>query len=324
MHDRFTWSPGDVTIESDVEKHTPGGHEHDQDKHGDRGGTSSASVPTVDRAASEAAHDFIQRGDKRIVAQSGMIYGDKELDALRGQAKAKIVADVGARLEADESFRVTDAQRDMFGSAVMANDVVDRALRQWSSAAADSEPKSLAMQLAAAEEFDVPQESRLGMTHLAGTVGTAAARALYEEPTGGGPWSRSVLRPLLRSMYEHTQDELKAAGVERVTLYRGFSISGSTLFDKLPEFVKDGGVGPYTQNPISSWSADKGIATGFASGYWVVTDGKRYGTGRILTATFPRERILSTARTGLGSLPEYEYTILAGPGEVKVEHAGRD
>lgn len=327
-HDRFTWSPNDIEIVDGIEKHTPGGHEHDQDKHGDRAGA-GASTPVFDGTARRAADDFIDRGEN-IPAQTGLDYSSERLNKIRGAAKAKIVEDVAARLSRNAAFRasysdgVRDPERGISTDderyiAMDAQDTVDRALAQWSTSARDQDPYSLALQLAAAEEFDLPKDSAEQMAIGVGSYTMERTLNVLRDPHVRAPWSSPMLRPMLRAMYEHTQEELKQAGVELVTLFRGIRPtsheSGSETMPWMQQMDYDPEKGhrprreqAFLQNPLSSWSSSIHVATEFA--------GPR---GAVLTATFPPERILGTARTGFGSLPEFEWVVMAGAGTVLVD-----
>jgi len=100
-------------------------------------------------------------------------------------------------------------------------------------------------------------------------------------------------------MYDETQQRLIADGVpETVRLYRGVSFD---LGDE-PAWTHDGIVDVGT-NAMSSWSVDGTTARNFAYG----GKGKR---GFVLMMDVPRSRILSTARTGFGCLPEGEFVVL--------------
>ena len=66
-------------------------------------------------------------------------------------------------------------------------------------------------------------------------------------------------------------------------------------------------------NPLSSFSADEAIGRAFARK-------GTYGPGRFLiTASVPRDRIFSTARSGLGCLNEGEVVVLGGKVSVTVQ-----
>lgn len=275
--DRYIWTPDQVKVVSDVEKHAT----HDQDDHGNW--SRGRATPTAQGVDQQVAHDFIDAGDD-IPAGSGLLYDDDRLNAVRGKVKHAIATDVGTRLEQDprwpggSGYKQVNAMNKMWASMV-----------------------TRPMQEAAIAEFDLkgarPSEGA-GAAYDESEV-SDMSEALGDGPIGGsGYMDQGRLRPALRAMYEHTQDRLRKAGIEQVTLYRG--VADETLPRRSTV--------PFRSQPISSWTSERSIAEDFSG-----------QSGRILVATFPRERILSTARTGLGSLPEYEWTVLSGEGEVRVE-----
>jgi len=65
-------------------------------------------------------------------------------------------------------------------------------------------------------------------------------------------------------------------------------------------------------NPLCSWTAVPQVADNFAR---IGAEG-RYGA--VLTMTVPASRILATATTGMGCLPEAEVLVLGGEDEASV------
>lgn len=111
-------------------------------------------------------------------------------------------------------------------------------------------------------------------------------------------------RELMKAMYSNTQDMLKRNGAgESVTLYRGIR-PNSTLVGNHQigdEFEMDA-------NPISSWTSQPSIAHDavFMGG------GNQY---KVIKASIPRDRILSTAQTGFGAINEHEFTVIHKKGD---------
>lgn len=124
---------------------------------------------------------------------------------------------------------------------------------------------------------------------------------------------RSVQQDFLRAQYASTQEYLKANGVTEVRLSRGYHFwdEGSA-----PEWARSEGEANVPLRPISSWSSSTLVAEEFATG----SDGAIQNAS-VITAVVPAERILSTARTGVGCLNEYEFTVLGGTDPVNVDAA---
>lgn len=128
-------------------------------------------------------------------------------------------------------------------------------------------------------------------------------------------------RAVLRAMYDETQKQFKQAGIDQVTIYRGLGWWQANDYPNdtpVPEWVKqlpwyDDVPKEIHQQPLSSWTA-QGIILGDFSN----THSSMPGWGVNLAVTVPASRILSTARSGLGTLFENEVVMLDGPGTARV------
>lgn len=111
----------------------------------------------------------------------------------------------------------------------------------------------------------------------------------HEDPEGDAS-------KVLKAMYSQTQESLKNAGIDELAVYRG-------TFEPLLGLVgKD-----IRLNALSSWSLNKSVARGF---------------GRtVITMKVPASRILSTPRTGLGCLGEWEVVVIGGIDNDRVRSA---
>jgi hypothetical protein len=179
-----------------------------------------------------------------------------------------------------------------------ANDMV----HQWAITSADNNPTSLALQLAAKEEFGLGTEART--QHFSRRKAWARAKQEYAD-------NQDAYRAFTRAVYENTQDKLKAEGVDELTLHRGMGwetekqmnnagIPSTARGDVVPASIK--------MQPISSYAYDHNVASGFASGTHKA----------VATTTVPRERIYSTMATGPGCKDETEVVVLGGPNEHNV------
>lgn len=114
----------------------------------------------------------------------------------------------------------------------------------------------------------------------------------------------------VKAVYKNTQDALKAAGIDHVTLYRGCARS------KMPEGTSIGmgktfDVKLKNENALTSWTTNRQTAVGFMG-----RGSTRGGFGVLMKMTVPISRIWSTARTGPGCLSEQEFIILSGDNDV--------
>jgi hypothetical protein len=150
-------------------------------------------------------------------------------------------------------------------------------------------------QMAAEREFGLagvaPDPALNGLTFSKSQVEERLAKQFEEL----GP----ATRVLLRTMYDQTQAQFAREGITHVRLFRGVSFDRNPFGEAVNTF--EGTTIPVKLRPLSSFSANGETAAGFAS-----------GGGYVFSVDVPVERILSTARTGLGCLTEEEYVVLGG------------
>jgi hypothetical protein len=123
----------------------------------------------------------------------------------------------------------------------------------------------------------------------------------------------ALFKKMARSIYDQTQEYLKANGIDEVTLTRGMKSS--------PLAAGDYPAQPITSAPLSSWSLDPVLAKRFMD----VNEAATGLAGAVVTATFPRDRIFSVGGIGvIGSPHEQEVVVLGGPGTAHVVVAKSD
>ena len=156
-------------------------------------------------------------------------------------------------------------------------EVVNLLVHSWSTSSANNIPISLAMQLAAREEFDPYQNSRID--HL---ESIKIGESTYNKYS-------PLLKKFIKGQYNQTQKLLLSVKGDYIIAYRGMRtyIDPSTPSDQIK------------LQPISSFSLNYDIATQFAG-----TD------GTVLMSKIPKENVLSTFITGVGCLAEDEVTVL--------------
>lgn len=166
-------------------------------------------------------------------------------------------------------------------------------IKQWAETSGDGSPDSVMLQAAANKEF------KLGATYTGQFQTRGADRSVVDDRLRKhGP----LLQSFLRTMYDHTQAELKKADIEYVTLYRGFSLSstkekGLSTVNKAGEFVD------VLMQPMSSFSTNFDTAQGF---------GGTSTSSFVMGVRVHRSQIIGTARTGFGCLNEHEWVLLGG------------
>lgn len=152
-------------------------------------------------------------------------------------------------------------------------------------------PEAELLQRAAVKEFSLSETAG----PFADNLGRSALR-FEERFAKEGP----ATQVLLRKMYETTQARFKAEGVTHVRLFRGFNLDANPFGDKVASL--EGTTTKVKLRPLSSFSANGQTAAGFAGN----------ADGYVMSVDVPVERILATARTGLGCLTEEEYVVLGG------------
>ena len=311
-----------------IAKHLPG--KHDQKSHGRRGGggekapknTSGKLDKSPKGAAPSAGLDKplkVRGDDKTIVSDAAaakmymqkVAYYDEKLDKESRGSDSGDKASFTEKRDVGE-LDISRGTRKKWKKSVLQNLTADTGLdfarvsdlvEAWSDSSNDNNPNSLGLQAAANDEFGAPltawQKDRIG------TVSSKEFKAAREDG-----------RKVLRAMYNRTQKELAAAGIEEVTLYRGFIGS-----DK----KKKGSTEIISENAMESWTLSHSVASSFADSYTGSGGGgvKKRVYGDVYQAVIPRERILSIPKTGLGCITEFEFTVLGSAAKDTVKVVGR-
>lgn len=198
------------------------------------------------------------------------------------------------RLPKDWEF-MTVAERDAFlatSEGVMLREhLASNMVQTWAGTSADNNPLSLLAQQRAEIKFGMQTDT----SHLSSQSGWQAALA-------APPAMVRIMDSTLDSMYKNTQAQFAAEGIKTIKLTRGQGWRVGR-----PQWVENLGpgesaVGQTRLQPMSSFSSSKAIATRFATGY----------PSYYITADFPVEWIIGTARTGFGCLHEAEFVVMGG------------
>lgn len=224
------------------------------------------------------------------------------------QNKIKVQAALNKRLKEHPHFQRW-AEKLKAGSGA---DLTRKLVAAWAASSGGWRSTSCAVQLAAAEEFDMPT----------GTYTTTPFNALHKS-AGGDPRKllrnamadlalgaaehhteedvdsfHQALRGFVRAQYDETQDYFKKKGITSLTLARGMN--------NLQEGVhsQDGLVKLHLQ-PLSSFSTSPSTATDFATGDPT--------TASVYYARVPVEKVVGTYHTGNGCTGEYEVVVAAHP-----------
>ncbi len=177
----------------------------------------------------------------------------------------------------------------------------------------------MGLRLAAEEEFGATGTKR-PWQNLPGRA--AENRQAIKDAENRYRYDAPAYRVFLRTMHNHTQRQLKKAGITRLTLYRGvgYRLADDGSFDanEAPAWTEGVGDAPAAHDvhlsALSSWSTSIETARGFAG----TNPPPRPRKGIILGLTVPVSRVIGCPRTGFGCFEEAEYVLLPGPGKALV------
>jgi hypothetical protein len=182
---------------------------------------------------------------------------------------------------------------------------------QWAESSADTEIKSIAVQYAANDLMGSPPMYTPPSWGERNVSTIRMGKEMAEE-------FRPVFDVALGHIYERTQRELKAAGIETVELYRGLTVPRAEFTVPLEQAH----VGSVRMQPLSSFSSSVDTAAAFGPETLYGTTPTRTGQVAVMVAVrVPRSQVFSTAQTGPGCLREGEF-IVFGDRPTQAVYAG--
>ncbi len=225
-----------------------------------------------------AANDAVRSAYHNVLPEAQRGYSDEVSEQLHDMSAKGL----GGALKDNEEWKA------QLGSKT-SEDQARALVKHWAETSGDHSASAIAMQQAAEREFGLKGVAR------------PWAQAMQDE-AGARPEGKAD-QVFLREMYNQTQEELKSKGVEGMYLYRG-----SRMDDKSSgRYDGHRDKGWMRLQPLSSFSFDPSTAYGYTQGF------EAHGRyGRIDGVWVPRERILSTPRTGFGGGSQQEIVVLGG------------
>jgi hypothetical protein len=219
----------------------------------------------------------------------------------------RVQVEAGKELPATSSLTPED-EHDL--RAVLASELV----QLWAFTSNDDHIVSLSVQRAAEDEFGI--QDAMPWKAINDMV-RQRANAYYQQ-------NSTALRRFVRAEYDLTQRELKSAGIYHVMLHRGmqwakresvpeWALQPATEGQAVRSMYAPGSIvnlGQKDFRPLSSWSHSTAQAKKFAS--------NDFSNSIRIKASIPAERILSTPRTGNGSLEEREWVVISTPGQAQI------
>jgi len=191
-------------------------------------------------------------------------------------------------------------------------------LDRWNSTSNDTNMQALQIQEIASQRFGTPlsdwQRGQIGKVvaereEFASIIeaGKRDWYSIWEDSLGKyiGPTeyanATEATGAMLDEMYAFTQEQLKEQGIGSVKLYRGFKSFGDAELSAFLD-ANHGKALEISGNAIESWTTNREVAENFGN--------------YVFEVEVPASRVVSTGRTGMGVLHEYEYVISGGrPGD---------
>jgi hypothetical protein len=231
------------------------------------------------------------------------------------KCKAEVCKDIASRLgdKYDKQLKllVKPADRkDMVGSGEKAQGLreqaVSKLVNSWAKSSNNGEPRPLALQKAAIDEFGLKgaqtNEDWLSKSPYAKT---GQADGIQEDADKNYAKYGDLYRGFLRAQYESTQEFFAKNGVTQIPVYRG--LMWYKTANMTPEWAKqDGQANIGGMRPLTSWSYREQNALAFANDAYNLNNYDR----AVISATVPASSVLSCARTGIGCLSEREIVVL--------------
>lgn len=175
---------------------------------------------------------------------------------------------------------------------------------QWAETSNGSDLVSHALQIAAAEAFNMPAGSWAPWKAQGNDAQTT--KDVLENAEYYYGIHSSVLKDFLRTMYDNTQQEFKNRGIKHLLVYRGTGVDQEAV--KIDTGIEYNGIGDaeILQRPMSAWAWLHGDAFNFA------TSRLQERAGMFMGTIIPIEQVLSIPGTGFGCFEEAEVVLLAG------------
>lgn len=167
----------------------------------------------------------------------------------------------------------------------------------WAGTSGDSSAMAVSLQEAAREEF--------------GLAGTASPWDVTPDVTEAwraqqlGDGSLDPIRAYLRAQYEQTQEALSAAGIERVTVTRGWA-----WYRDPPDWARDLDLpepAVIEMAPMSSYTSDFGTASAFSG-----SSGSGMSKTLLSSVEVDRRQVIGYGPHGFGTDYENEWVLLGG------------
>lgn len=240
-------------------------------------------------SAKNKVHSALIKG---VATEDEVINWGFEEDDIQGRFKSKAVEGLTNRLKGNTDF---EEYRAISYPHLTTEQLVNQNIRGWAQTSMDHDTVAVARQQAVKHEFGLDAS----MDHV--DPGTKSSADDYYATNGAG------LRAFYREMYNETQELLKSQGVEELYLFRG--VVWTTTPIQLSHIDWDRSVYELelATQPMSSFTYDFNVAASFAQG-----DASSVHSSLVLFTKIPRERVLSTFRTGIGCMDESEVVVLGG------------
>lgn len=138
------------------------------------------------------------------------------------------------------------------------------------------------------------------------TIAKADFEKLYET-------DKDLIQLVLKGIYDNTQNKLKAAGIDYVTLYRGMNWTKAKTPIAIKSLNGENGIVKLKSNPLTAFSSLEDVARGYGAQDESWDGLRKYSVHGYLTVTVPRQDIAGIPSTGMGQSSEAEVTLINRP-----------
>lgn len=242
--------------------------------------------PAHPRCRCWAVHKFEEPEQKPAVIEADGIQPSPESYDEEGMDKVNdwYIGDDNVDNRVDKANAKDDICLDIAERSGLEYEDVNDMVGTWAQTSNDDNPDALHIQQRASEIFGIePSEWQLSKMDN------------YTDLSSASLWTDDEIDSFLKAMYENTQDELASAGLDTIKLQRGIYLDTVDLDAMTEAGLKIGDSIILDQNVMESWTYDPYTSENFGN--------------VILEADVPANRIISTARTGIGCLDEYEFIV---------------
>ena len=216
------------------------------------------------------------------------------------------------------------------GAKILKQTIITDLIRTWAISSNDENIVALTMQNIIRKEFGLSDavgwDRNTGLAIDPKQTEILPSNVAFDSGIDLSPDAEAMLRNVVRSQYEATQEYFKIRNIEYVALYRGVTgLNDKEVKEKIAKFKERGLFTPIMRDevvmrPASSWSFEPSTAEDFSTRVPLesldpTTPARNTNTENpaLIKSFVPVKNILSIPFTGFGCLHEEEAVVLGRP-----------